>query len=311
MILLEGPEFINADPKVVAQYLSTTSREIISVNPSNLKVNNNGKFLILQILNGKIKEYPIRKSFLYKLLKWYSFPISQLYRMSIDTVASLCNDYLLNIKSDNVRVKIENNEALTIIGPKYNELTDLEVIDKCMGLGIKEISRNDFFIRIYTREKFKTEPIPDDPCGFGLNIFNSETGFRALSVAHYIIRYVCSNGAVVQVDSNNESRIHFGQKEGELKEFLDTQILRAYESRVKLIKLMQKSSKEKADSYINQISLKIDRLLGRNSSQLFMEDLKENSTKYDLFNIITARAKEYDISKRLYLERIAGDLLTN
>lgn len=311
MILLEGPEFINADPKVVAQYLSTTSRESISVNPSNLKVNNNGKFLILQILNGMVKEYPIRKSFLYKLLRWYSFPISQLYRMSIDTVTSLCNDYLLSIKSEIVKVKIENNHALTIVGPKYNEISDLEVIDKCAVLGIKEISRNDFFMRIYTQEKFNTEPIPEDPCGFSLNIFNSETGFRALSVAHYILRYICSNGAVVQIDKGNESKVHFGQKEGELQEFLDAQILKAFESRMKLITFLMKSSRERADPYIKEVSLKIDRLLGRNSSRLFMEDLKENSTKYDLFNIITFKAKAFDISKRLYLERIAGDLITN
>lgn len=311
MILLEGPEFVNANPKVVAQYLNTTSRESLSVKPSNLKVNNDGKFLILHVFNGKAKEYPIRRSFLYKLLKWYSFPISQLHRMSIDSVTSICNDYLLNISSNNVFVKIENGEALTIVGPNYTEITDLEVINKCMGLDIQAISRNDFFMRIYTHEKFQTEPIPDDPCGFGLNIFNSETGFRALSVAHYILRYVCSNGAVVQVDWANQSRVHFGYKPEELQTFLDAQIMKALESRLTLIILIQKSNEEKANAYIREVSLKIDRLLGRNSSQLFMEDLKDNSTKYDLFNIITARAKEYDISKRLYLERIAGDLLTN
>lgn len=311
MILLEGPEFINAEPKVVAQYLSTTSRESVSVSPPNLTVRNDGKLLILQILNGKVREYPIRRSFLYKLLKWYSFPINQLHRMSIDTVTSLCNDYVLNFRSETVTVKTELGEALTITSPRYNELTDLEVIDMCAGLGIKEISRNDFFMRIYTNEKYKTDPIPGDTCGFSLNVFNSETGFKALSIAHYILRYVCTNGAVAYIGGNNESRVHFGQREGELQEFLNDQILKALNSRMKLIHSIKKSSEEKADNHIKSTSLKIDRLLGRNSSQLFIEDLKENSTKYELFNIITSRAKEYDISKRLYLERIAGDLITN
>ena len=181
----------------------------------------------------------------------------------------------------------------------------------CAGLGIKEISRNDFFMRIYTSEKYKTEPIPGDTCGFSFNIFNSETGFRALSIAHYILRYICTNGAVAHIGGNNESRIHFGHKEGELQEFLNDQILNALNSRMKLIHSIKKSSEEKADNHIKSISLKIDRLLGRNSSQKFLEELKKDSTQYDLFNVITSRAKDYDISKRLYLERIAGDLITN
>src|SRR5664279_5107785 len=102
MILLDGPEFDKAMPEVVAKHLRDVPRESLEVNPANLSVKHDGKYLMLQVVNGKVREYPIRKSFLHKLLKWYSFPVHQLQRMSIDTVTSLCNDYLLNIKSDNV-----------------------------------------------------------------------------------------------------------------------------------------------------------------------------------------------------------------
>lgn len=310
MILLEGPEFINADPKIVAQHLNTTLRENVNLNPANMKMNTDGKFLILQVLNGKVKEYPVRKSFLYKLLNWYSFPISQLHRMSIETVASLCNDYLLSIKSDCVNLKTENGEALTLTSPRYSEISDLEVIDMCVALGISGISRYDFFMRIYTTEKFKTEPIPGDMCGFSFNVFNSETGFKALSISHYILRYVCSNGAVAQFDKTDDRRYHFGHQKGDLQKFLNEQILKGLESRLKLIKNIKESTNVKASDYTTLISAKIDRLLGRNASQRFLEELKEDSTQYDLFNMITSKAKDYDISKRLYLERIAGDLIT-
>lgn len=311
MILLEGIELNNADPKMVTEYLSSISRKSISLKPSNLKVSNDGKFLILQTLNGVVKEYPIRKSFLYKLLRWYSFPTNQLHRMSIDTVTSLCNDFLLNIRADLVNVKLENDEALTILSPSYNELTDLEVLKLCSPFGIESVSRNDFFLRIYTNEKFKAEPIPGDLCGFSLNIFNSETGFGALRVSHYLLRYQCLNGAVVKVDESNEKRFHYGHAEGELQKFLNSQIIKAFESRLKLIHHIKKSNEEESIQYLSKISKKIDRLLGKNSSQKFLRELKENSTLYDLFNLITSRAKEYDISKRLYLERIAGELISD
>ena len=309
MILLEGTEFINARPEVVAEYLRATPRECVDVNPSNLSVKHDGKYLMLQVVNGKVKEYPIRKSFLHKLLKWYSFPVHLLQRMSMDTVTSLCNDYLLNIKADNVKVKTENGEALTIISDKYNDFPDLEVIEMCEGLGIKEISRNDFLMRIYTHEKFKTEPIPKDPCGFSLNIINSETGFGALSISHYILRYICSNGAVARVDASDERKIHFGYKEGELQDFLSEQILKAFESRMKLANFIRASVEQKASDYVKQISLKIDRLPGRSAGREFLSELKQNATKYDLFNLITHKAKEHGLWERLYLERLAGELI--
>lgn len=49
----------------------------------------------------------------------------------MDTVTSLCNDYLLHIKADKVRMKTENEEELTIVSDRYNDFPDLEVIEMC------------------------------------------------------------------------------------------------------------------------------------------------------------------------------------
>jgi hypothetical protein len=309
MILLEGTEFEKADPAVVAKYLIATPRECLDVNPSNLSVKHDGQYLMLQVVNGKVREYPIRKSFLHKLLKWYSFPVHQLQRLSMDTITSLCNDYLLNIKSDNVKVKTENGEALTIVSQKYNDFPDLQVIEQCGRLGIDKISRNDFLMRIYTHEKFKTEPVPGDPCGFGLNIINSETGFGALCLSHYILRYICKNGAVARVDESDGSKVHYGNHEGDLQRFLNDQIMKAFESRFTLVRFLRDSAGLKAKDFLAQIASKIDRLPGRKPSNDFFSELEENATKYDLFNLITHKAKNYNIGERLYLERVAGDLI--
>ena len=78
----EGLEFINADPEQVIDYLGSLERSKLQVNPSNLKVYLDGKTMMLSVMNKNVKDYPIRKSFFYKLLKWYSFPLNQLYRLS-------------------------------------------------------------------------------------------------------------------------------------------------------------------------------------------------------------------------------------
>ena len=157
MEVTEGIEFINAEPKEVINYLRSRSVEKIKVSPSNLKIICSGQEPILQAMNGKIKEYPIRKTFLHKLLNWYNFPTNKLSRLSNETVISICNDYLLNIRSEYVTVTFESDEALTLTSPRYNEITDLEIIDRCAELGIQNISRNDFMMRIITKDKYKFE----------------------------------------------------------------------------------------------------------------------------------------------------------
>src|SRR5690606_19868310 len=133
-MLKEGTEFSNAQPGVVLDFLKSRMLERIEISPSNLKIADSGELLTLQVMNGSIKEFPLRRTFLYKLLKWYGFPLSQLHRLSYESIASVCNDYLMNIQRDSVIIKIEKGDALTIVSPDYNEITDLEVISKLAGM---------------------------------------------------------------------------------------------------------------------------------------------------------------------------------
>lgn len=309
-MVTEGIEFIEAKSEVIIDYLN--SRELIKkeVNPTNLKVENEGKLLILQIMNGGIKEYPIRKTFLYKLLKWYQFPIHQLFRLSLDTITSICNDYLMNIKSDKVILKIENQEALTILSPKYNEISDIEIIKQVTGLGVRNISRNDFFMSITTEEKIKTRPLKDDDFGIGLNIINSETGFKALRISHHLLRYTCSNGAYTKIysGSNNENfRYHYGNHD--LKLFLKTNVEKAEEERNKIIdKLLLMTEINVTESKEYYIK-KLEPILGKRDAINFFKDFNDQQTLYDIFNSITLKAKNYNFSKRYFLESFAGDML--
>lgn len=307
----EGLEFINANPDEVIDYLESLERSKLQVNPSNLKVYLDGKTMMLSVMNKNIKDYPIRKSFFYKLLKWYSFPMNQLYRLSNETVISICNDYLMNINREYVNVTLEKGEALTITSPDYNEITDLEVIKKCTDLGVRTVSRNDFMLRITTEEKFKFEAVPGDDCGIGINVINSETGFRTLSIAHFVMRYVCSNGAIVRIVNDANERVHYGHEEYKLQEFLDDQVGLALLSQKQVADSIKDLSKEPATDFINNVNKRIESYLGKNDSKNFFDEINEDSTLYDLFNVVTNKAKNYDLGKRVLLENLAGDLILN
>lgn len=310
-MVTEGIEFNNAKVEQVVEYLESIDRKKIQVPPGNLKINSDGRNLILSVMDEGIKDYLIRKSFLHKLLKWYSFPLGQLNRLSIDTITSICNDYLMNINRSFVNISIEKGEALTITSPEYNEITDLEVIKSCAELGVRTVSRNDFMLRITTEEKFKFQAVPGDNCGIGINVINSETGFRTLGISHYVLRYVCSNGAIIRINETSGEKVHYGHRENELQLFLNEQVAIALANQIKVAQSISGLINKKASEFIENLNKRIESYVGKNESRNFLSDINDNSSLYDLFNIITDKAKKYDLSRRILLESLAGDLTLN
>lgn len=298
----EGPEFINAEPDLVINHLRNRHLKKINIRPADLHVKNDGRHLKLGV-GSQGEEYLLRSSFLKKLLKWYSFPAAAIRRLSIETAASLCNDYLLQIRRQYVRVTIEEGEALTITSPGYTELSDLEVIKIISPPAVKTISRNDFLMRITTEEKFKFQPVPGDECGLGMCIINSETGFHSLMVQHYILRYICTNGAMVSVNKKSDSRKHYGIKKDKLNTFLKEQAKELNNKRNELIKKFKFLAETKASENDDLVGMVI-KLLGKKEV-----NISDETTLYDLINLITAKAKDYDLSKRIYLEKIAGEMM--
>lgn len=310
-MVTEGIEFNNAKVHQVIDYLESIDRKKIQVPPCNLKINSDGRYLFLSVMDDGVKDYLIRKSFLHKLLKWYSFPLGQLNRLSMDTITSVCNDYLMNINRSFVNITIEKGEALTITSPEYNEITDFDVIKSCAELGVRTVSRNDFMLRITTEEKFRFDAVPGDNCGIGINIINSETGFRTLSISHYVLRYVCSNGAIIRIDKSGGEKVHYGHRENELQLFLREQVALALANQKKVAQSISGLTNKNASSFIESVNKRIESYLGKNEAKNFLSDLNSNSSLYDLFNLVTDKAKNYDLSRRILLESLAGDLILN
>jgi hypothetical protein len=305
-MMKEGIEFINAEPGIVADYLKSVGRTKLDVKPSCLKIATYGPELYLQVFNSGIKEYPVRKAFLYKLLGWYNFPAAQIRRLSHETVTSICNDFLMNIKREFVTVKIEDGDAVTIYSPDYNEITDLDIIKYCSVIGIKKISRNDFFLRITTTERMKTEPVPGDECGIGLNIINSETGFRALSVSHFIFRYVCSNGAVAKISGGDYRKYHYGKED--LNKFLKNEVTKSSIERTRIARKLKKLNDVRgaaAEKYIH----KMEQRLGKKETAEILSTGGGEMTGYEIFNMITEAAKSHGLSRRFFLESLAGEMI--
>ena len=315
MKISEGKVYRAYKPELMFKELKNLQRNKITVDPSKLKLKDDNDRLILQVMNGSVKHYPVRRTFLYKLLKWYKFPVRLVYKLSTESVVSVCNDFLLNIKSEQVNVKIENDEALTITSNRYTDITDLEILEMCESLGIGSVSRSDFCIRMYGEKLVDSEPVVNDKCGFGFNIFNSETGFRALGVYHYILRYICTNGAIAPVNGSSVY-IHYDKGRKDILKSLKDNLEKLEESKLCIIKKMKEMHKESARKYLQYIRMKLEQLYGIRETNFFLEgflkslDTRELS-KYDLFNYVTRQAKEYDFVKQIAIEEVAGKLISH
>ena len=304
-----GPEFVEAEPAEVIDFLRGRQVQKVKIPPENAHIVNDGKEFYLHCSHNGLKEYPLRDTFLTKVFRWYNVPRRLMAYLDIDTITSILNDLLLNINSDHITVTIEDGDALTITSPHYSELSDLDAIKMCEPLGIRRISRNDFFMRIDSCTKFDVEPNPGDVCGFGYNVLNSETGFRALSLNHFILRYVCSNGAVVRQQGHLRRRIHYGFNQGELFRFLEESIIGGKGGEQQIVGRLADSVRIPLHGEENVVA-SLDSVLGKGRGKAITRSLPSIATKYDLFNAITECAKSHPIGIRLQLEIIAGELLS-
>jgi hypothetical protein len=308
MIFAPGKNEIFKDSVSALDYIRSAERENIKINPDQLHINNDGKRLYLEVFNGKVRQFPMRESFMLKLLKWFSFPSHQLKILDIDTITSVMNDYLLAIKRLYINVKIEYGEALTITSDKYCEIEDSQIIKRLDPKTVDMIYLTDFESYFRTKTKLKIVPFPDDIFGVGINIVNSETGFKAFQINNFLLRYTCSNGAYVKDYEDDIKYYHYDLFAPSVYDMIEYKV-QTIQERVEMLKIqligMETDLKRDEVQKLNQF------LFHRTGVKLLVDILENDRmpTKYELFNIITHRAKDFALSKRILIEEVAGGMV--
>lgn len=290
------------------EHLNSLKTIDYEIEPDKLHVINDGRSFYLELFDGGVRQFPIKESFLLKLLRWYSFPSHQLKILDIDTVTSLLNDYLLAIKNRYVHLKCVDGEALTITSARFTEVKDIDLLNKLESDTIDMIYFTDFETNIRTKANYKIIPFPDDSFEVGLNITNSETGFKTFQISNYLLRYVCSNGAYVRDVEDEIKYSHYDLFLPDVFSVLEHKVKTVNE---KTMEIEAKIKKLDHPISINQVTA-VNRDIQRRLGIKLLNDVIESDrmiSKYELFNLITHRAKEYSFLVKVELERIAGQLL--
>lgn len=306
-----GKIFERRPTEEVLDYMRSNLYQKVLTSPRDLEIVNESDSLFLDINARQKMRVPIRTSFLNKLLLWFNLPNNLVKIVSEDLFLNLINEVLHKIRSKQVVVKLENEQALTITSTLFTELRDLELFEQIKHLDITAISKNDFITRFFTNKKAKQEILPNDYFGFGYNITNSETGFSALAIEHYILRYVCRNGAVAPFSLSERKKYHYNLPLERMKKFIDDQLNYASQSRMNIVNAIKQSSDIDAVKSRYQIMQKLNYLLENRGGNDFMNGFDWNQSKYDVFNYITHNAKSFDVNKRYRLEGFAGEIILN
>ena len=307
----EGKIFESKPTAEVIDHMRSITNCSYTIIPRSLEMLTDNNFLFLSFGEKNKIRVPVRTSFLRKLLRWHKMPENLNEILADDLFLKVVNELLHKIKSREVNVKLENNEALTITSQLFTEFKDLQVFNLIKNLNIKCISKNDYMTRFYTDKKEEAAPAVGDFCGFGFDIVNSETGFSSLSFNHFMLRYVCKNGATAPINIYDAKKYHYSEMNESLGKFLNTQLNNSDQSRKQLIHLLKKSNDLEAIKYKISAISKLNYTLGGWKGNEFMKEFVWQNSKYDLFNFITHKAKVFEITKRYQLERLAGEIILN
>ncbi|KUO58935.1 hypothetical protein APF79_14085 [bacterium BRH_c32] len=307
-ILEDGPE-LSLSINEMKNYLQYRAIKKISTKPENIKLDFESNKVFITIYNeGSLEYYPVRKSFVMKLFRWFHFPSSQFRYLNRETLVSVLNDYLINIKSIQVTVHLENLNAITITSKNFIEISDNSLIRILEKYKVSSIEKNDYFTRFYIETEKEIFTIGGDNFSYGINIINSETGFHSLAVYSYIRGYSCSNGALIKNKRDTNRITHYGPRKLTFSE----ELVRAIETEKENLNLISTSLSNLSKTKIRNIKdekYRLGKVTGVKVSNEIFRNLSERSTLYECFKEIISFSNESGARRKLFLEEYAGHFL--
>jgi len=239
-------------------------------------------------------------------------------------------------KNKKVNMFISRNTVINLIEAPYFPTKNKDLLIRLnnvageLSLGVNEIRTSDRgMVLSFLKEGLSLEPMPGDITRFGINIQNSETGYRGAKANFYLLRLVCTNGAVA---SNNWGSVKLDydariSRERSLSNFIEgikklgvdfkkfndfyngliNRELKAYEFINIWRRLSRVVGNEEADR-ISMVSQDVRNHLNkevREGNRL----LPTGVALYNLYNAVTEAARRHQFIQRQNLEVLGGALI--
>jgi hypothetical protein len=246
-------------------------------------------------------------------------------------------DKLKEIHNQRAIFLISRGIVINVVPHPYVPLKNRELLIRFQneivpqtGLKLNEIGLSDRgMVVTFLREGLQLEPAPGDVSRLGLTVLNSETGWRGAKASFYLLRLLCGNGTVTSnawgsAEWSYDYRLSLERSmqnfngqliklemdvpkfESIFNQLLSRELL-AFEFVRIIRRLIRITGFEDADEIVG--------LSATERNRLYKEDrwgdrmLSTGLIMYDIYNKITAAAKEYPFVQRRNMEALGGSII--
>jgi hypothetical protein len=163
--------------------------------------------------------------------------------------------------------------------------------------------------RFITERKADREIKKGDIFGFGHEVINSETGFAAVSYSHYLLRYICDNGASVRVWQKNSKLNHHIDNTDKLKRLLSELDTNWNSESDAIIAKLKQADQLVAQPFADRVINGLNAITGYKQSSQILREFDWGQPLYEVFNHLTHSAKSFPVHLRYRIESFAGELI--
>lgn len=132
-------------------------------------------------------------------------PINYLRKCPPDIQALNLNYWLTKERNEELFFRFDREEVRAIFTPKYKPVDNVEIIEKILSLGYGldtevQCHIDAEFMVLNILDGNNTFSINGDRFSPGISVSNSEVGLASLAIAAFVLRLVCTNGAIAKTE---------------------------------------------------------------------------------------------------------------
>jgi len=217
-------------------------------------------------------------------------------------------------RSGQLLLRSKKRTVQAVLSPAYTPVTNLDIL-KAAKDSLDMASVRATFFRGYMRltgvtERVTFQPTVGDILSGGWEIANNEFGKGALSMSQFLLRLVCTNGAVVNDGESEHRYVHRGWAREGLVSHLSTvgaatlSRLGGVEERLREMAQTRLGSRRLVDLARATVPA-----LGKKGVEAMQSELTADSSLYDAYNHLTLVSQQRKMAPRRELELLAGSLV--
>ena len=132
-------------------------------------------------------------------------PINYLRKCPPDIQAINLNYWLTKERNEELFFRFDGEEIRAIFTPKYKPVDNVEILENLLSLGYNLDSEvqchlDAEFMVLNILDGDNTFSVNGDRFSPGISVSNSEVGLASLSIAAFVLRLVCTNGAIAKTE---------------------------------------------------------------------------------------------------------------